>query len=221
MSAEIASNRRAFHNYQILERIEAGIELQGTEVKSIRAGFANLNNAFARVENNEVYLYDADIQPYERASHSQHEPRRRRKLLLHKTEIAKLFSLSSIEGQTTCRAPALLEEQPGESGNWRRKRKIDHRQTARPQREGCQKRNRSRHVCIQPPERLSLQPSLTREALVQGGEAPSEPELPMSLPYSVSSQKSEDGALPSVHFQAPRPIASVLTRACRDDRSEG
>jgi SsrA-binding protein len=100
MSAEIASNRRAFHNYQILEKIEAGIALQGTEVKSIRAGFANLNNAFARVENNEVYLYDADIQPYERASHSQHEPKRRRKLLLHKTEIAKLFSASAIEGQT-------------------------------------------------------------------------------------------------------------------------
>ena len=100
MSAEIASNRRAFHNYQILEKIEAGIALQGTEVKSIRAGFANLNNAFARVENNEVYLYDADIQPYARASHSQHEPKRRRKLLLHKTEIAKLFSASAIEGQT-------------------------------------------------------------------------------------------------------------------------
>jgi SsrA-binding protein len=100
MSAEIASNRRAFHNYQILEKIEAGIELQGTEVKSIRAGFANLNNAFARVENNEVYLYDADIQPYARASHTQHEPKRRRKLLLHKSEIAKLFSSSSVEGQT-------------------------------------------------------------------------------------------------------------------------
>jgi SsrA-binding protein len=100
MSGEIASNRRAFHNYQILERIEAGIALQGTEVKSIRAGLANLNNAFARVEKNEVFLYDADIQPYERASHSQHEPRRPRKLLLHKSEIAKLFSASAVEGQT-------------------------------------------------------------------------------------------------------------------------
>ena len=100
MSAEIASNRRAFHNYQILERIEAGIQLQGTEVKSIRAGLANLNNAFARVDNNEVYLYDADIQPYERASHTQHEPKRHRKLLLHKSEIAKLFSASAVEGQT-------------------------------------------------------------------------------------------------------------------------
>jgi SsrA-binding protein len=100
MSAEIVSNRRAFHNYQILERIEAGIELQGTEVKSIRAGLANLSNAFARVENNEVFLYDADIQPYERASHTQHEPKRRRKLLLHKSEITKLFSASAVQGLT-------------------------------------------------------------------------------------------------------------------------
>jgi SsrA-binding protein len=100
MSADIVTNRRAFHNYQILDKIEAGIELQGTEVKSIRAGLANLNNAFARVENNEVYLYDADIQPYERASHIQHEPKRRRKLLLHRAEIAKLFSASAVQGQT-------------------------------------------------------------------------------------------------------------------------
>ena len=100
MSAEIASNRRAFHNYQIVDRIEAGIELRGTEVKSIRAGLANLSNAFARVENGEVFLYDADIQPYERASHIQHEPKRPRKLLLHKSEIGKLFSASAVEGQT-------------------------------------------------------------------------------------------------------------------------
>jgi SsrA-binding protein len=100
MSAEIVSNRRAFHNYQILERIEAGIELQGTEVKSVRGGLANLNNAFARVENDEVFLYDADIQPYNRASHTQHEPKRRRKLLLHKSEITKLFSASAVQGLT-------------------------------------------------------------------------------------------------------------------------
>jgi SsrA-binding protein len=100
MSDEIVSNRRAFHNYQILDRIEAGIELQGTEVKSIRAGFANLNNAFARIEKGEVYLFEADIQPYSRASHTQHEPKRPRKLLLHKAEIAKLFASTAIEGQT-------------------------------------------------------------------------------------------------------------------------
>src|ERR1700722_14903089 len=100
MSAEIASNRRAFHNYQILERIEAGIALQGTEVKSIRAGLANLNNAFARVEKNEVFLYDADIQPYERASHAHNEPRRPLKVLLHKSESANLVAASAVEGQT-------------------------------------------------------------------------------------------------------------------------
>ena len=100
MSADIVTNRRAFHNYQILDRIEAGIELQGTEVKSIRAGLANLNNAFARIESNEAFLYDADIQLYQRASHTQHEPKRRRKLLLHKGEIAKLFSASAVQGQT-------------------------------------------------------------------------------------------------------------------------
>jgi SsrA-binding protein len=100
MPAEIASNRRAFHNYQILEKIEAGISLTGTEVKSIRAGFANLSNAFARIENQEVFLHDADIQPYERASHEQHDPKRPRKLLLHKAEIAKLFEASDVKGLT-------------------------------------------------------------------------------------------------------------------------
>jgi SsrA-binding protein len=100
MSVDIVNNRRAFHNYQIVEKIEAGIELRGTEVKSIRAGSVNLNNAFARVENNEVFLYDADIQPYARASHTQHDPKRPRKLLLHKPEIVKLFSATAVQGQT-------------------------------------------------------------------------------------------------------------------------
>jgi SsrA-binding protein len=98
MSADIVTNRRALHNFHILERFEAGVELKGTEVKSIRAGFANLNNAFARVEHGQVFLYEADIQPYLRASHEQHEPRRTRRLLLHKKEIDKLFGLCSVKG---------------------------------------------------------------------------------------------------------------------------
>src|SRR4051812_32666617 len=98
MSAEIASNRRAYHHYRIIDKIEAGIELKGTEVKSIRAGSANLNNAFARVEAEGVFLYDADIQPYAQASHEQHEPKRRRRLLLHKSEIERLFEASSVKG---------------------------------------------------------------------------------------------------------------------------
>jgi len=100
MPADIASNRRAFHNFQIVEKLEAGISLTGTEVKSIRAGLANLSNAFARIENQEAILYDADIQPYERASHEQHDAKRPRKLLLHKAEIAKLFEATAVKGQS-------------------------------------------------------------------------------------------------------------------------
>ena len=100
MSADIASNRRAYHSYQILEKLEAGVVLTGTEIKSIRAGLANLNNAFARVEKGGVYLYDSDIQPYVRASHTQHEPKRPRKLLLHKSQIQRLLEATSVKGQT-------------------------------------------------------------------------------------------------------------------------
>lgn len=100
MATESITNRKALHDYHIIERVEAGIELKGTEVKSIRAGLANLTNAFARVEKGQVYLYDVDIQPYARASHEQHESKRSRRLLLHKQEIAKLFALTSVKGHT-------------------------------------------------------------------------------------------------------------------------
>ena len=100
MSGEISANRKALRDYHILERFEAGIELKGTEVKSIRAGLANLSNAFGRVEGGQVFLYDADIQPYERASFSQHEPKRSRRLLLHKREIDRLHGLTQIKGHT-------------------------------------------------------------------------------------------------------------------------
>jgi len=76
------------------------MELKGTEVKSIRAGFVNMTNAFARVENGQVFLYGADIQPYARASHEQHDPKRNRRLLMHKAEINKLFAQCAIKGHT-------------------------------------------------------------------------------------------------------------------------
>jgi SsrA-binding protein len=98
MGADISVNRKALHEYHILDRLEAGIELKGTEVKSIRAGLANLSNAFARVEDGQVWLYDMDIQPYEKASHEQHVPKRRRKLLLHRQEIDKLFGKVQVQG---------------------------------------------------------------------------------------------------------------------------
>jgi len=100
MAAEITNNRKAFHDFHIEERLEAGIELLGTEVKSIRAGHVNLRGAYARVESGQVFLYDADIQPYLRASHEQHEPKRRRRLLLHTREIANLFAEVNVSGRT-------------------------------------------------------------------------------------------------------------------------
>ena len=97
---DICANRRAHHDYHLLERFEAGLELKGTEVKSIRAGHANLNQAFARVENGEAILFDADISPYDKASFEQHEAKRPRRLLLHKSEIGKLFEATAIAGNT-------------------------------------------------------------------------------------------------------------------------
>lgn len=90
MAAEAVTNRKAFQDYHILEKFEAGIELRGTEVKSVRAGHVQLRGAFARIEKGEVILYGCDIQPYLQASHEQHEPKRPRKLLLHRREIRKL-----------------------------------------------------------------------------------------------------------------------------------
>lgn len=100
MSADISVNRKALRDYHILDRFEAGIELKGTEVKSIRAGLANVGNAFARIENGQAWLYDLDIQPYEKASHEQHVPKRRRRLLLHRQEIDKLFGKVEIAGHS-------------------------------------------------------------------------------------------------------------------------
>lgn len=90
MSTEITTNRKALREYHILERFEAGIELRGTEVKSIRAGFASLQGAFARIHNGDLCLFECGIQPYAKASHEQHETKRVRRLLLHRAEIDKL-----------------------------------------------------------------------------------------------------------------------------------
>ena len=99
MGDDIINNRKVLREYHILERFEAGIALKGTEVKSIRSGRANLNDAFARIENGQAVLHNADIQPYERASHdTQHDAKRARRLLLHRQEIDKLYGFSSIKG---------------------------------------------------------------------------------------------------------------------------
>jgi SsrA-binding protein len=86
----IASNRAAYHNYFILESVEAGIQLVGTEIKSLREGGANLREGYVRFGGGEAYLVNVHISPYERGFSSNHESKRERKLLLHKAEIIRL-----------------------------------------------------------------------------------------------------------------------------------
>jgi SsrA-binding protein len=100
MAAESIINRKALRDFHILERYEAGLELKGSEVKSIRAGKANITDAFARIENGEALLHNADSQPYERASHEIPPAKRVRRLLLHRQEIDKLYGLTNIAGRT-------------------------------------------------------------------------------------------------------------------------
>jgi SsrA-binding protein len=94
----VASNRRARHDYQILERFEAGIALTGSEVKSLRAGRASLNEAFARAHGNEVWLENMHIPPYEQGQKRGYDPLRARKLLLHRKEIARLVGKQKEQG---------------------------------------------------------------------------------------------------------------------------
>ena len=89
----IASNRRAFYNYEILDRYEAGLVLKGTEIKSLRAGRADLRDGYARAQNGELWLVNTYIAPYDPASVNNHDPRRPRKLLMHREQIDKLKSL--------------------------------------------------------------------------------------------------------------------------------
>lgn len=96
----VASNRRAFYDYEILDRYEAGLVLTGTEIKSIRAGRADLRDAYARPQNGELWLVNAYIAPYDPASIFNHDPRRPRKLLLHRDEINKLTSTVAEKGLT-------------------------------------------------------------------------------------------------------------------------
>lgn len=94
----IAKNRAAFHNYYIEERYESGIELCGTEVKSIRAGRVNLKDAFCQVKNGELFVYGMHVSPYEKGNIFNREPRRDRRLLMHKREIMRLYGRIKQDG---------------------------------------------------------------------------------------------------------------------------
>src|SRR5687767_789101 len=96
----IADNRKAFHDFHILETFEAGIALLGTEVKGIREGRANLRDSYARVEKGEVWLFNVHINPYSHRGYVDHDPKRKRRLLLHKHEIRKLIGKTVEKGLT-------------------------------------------------------------------------------------------------------------------------
>lgn len=94
----VAQNKKAYHDFFIEDTYEAGIVLQGTEIKSIRAGRANLKDSYAKVQNGEVFLHNLHISPYEQGNRYNHDPLRTRKLLLHKREIAKLIGITKEQG---------------------------------------------------------------------------------------------------------------------------
>jgi SsrA-binding protein len=96
----IADNRKAFFDYHILDTFEAGIALLGTEVKGIREGHANLRDSYARVEKGEIWLYNVHINAYSHRGYADHDPKRRRKLLLHRQEIRKLIGKTTEKGLT-------------------------------------------------------------------------------------------------------------------------
>ncbi len=103
MAAEnktVLMNRKARHEYHIIETYECGIKLQGTEIKSVRLGRVNLKDSFAIIENGEVFLYNMHISPYDFGNRFNHEPERKRKLLMHKHEIRRLIGKIKEQGYT-------------------------------------------------------------------------------------------------------------------------
>jgi SsrA-binding protein len=96
----IAKNRKAFYQYEILEKIECGIVLTGTEVKSLRNKDVSINDSFAQLDNGEAFLYEMHIGEYKQGNRQNHEPKRKRKLLLHKREISKIAGKVQQKGYT-------------------------------------------------------------------------------------------------------------------------
>src|SRR5918911_1863561 len=125
----LATNRQAFHDYNVLETVEAGLALAGTEVKSIRAGNVNLRDAYARAQDGEIWLWNAHIAPFEQGNRWNHEPRRPRRLLLHTREIGRLSARASESGNSL--VPLRLYDKNGkiklELGLGKGKRQYDKR----------------------------------------------------------------------------------------------
>lgn len=108
---QVANNKKAFHDYFITERYEAGIELFGTEVKSVRQGKVNLKDSYASIDKGEIFLYNMHISPYENGNIFNRGPLRPKKLLMHKREIMKLFGLVSQEGFSLVPTAVYIKDQ--------------------------------------------------------------------------------------------------------------
>lgn len=129
----LVSNRRALHDYTVIERLEAGLELRGTEVKSLRAGHGSLAGAYCAIEKGEAFLFGMDIPPYDCGNRFNHDPKRKRRLLLHRREIDRLTGLTEQKGLTL--VPLSLYLKRGrmklDVGVCRGKQQSDKRETLR------------------------------------------------------------------------------------------
>jgi SsrA-binding protein len=108
----LASNRRARHDYEVLETVEAGIQLSGTEVKSVRSGRVQLKDSYVEIKDGQAWLVGAHISPYSHGNRENHEPEQRRKLLLRKRQIDRFFGRTQLKGQTVVPLSVYLK------GNW-------------------------------------------------------------------------------------------------------
>lgn len=132
MSDKVVSvNRKAYFDYEVLDSLEVGMALTGTEIKSIREGRVNLRDAYARIENGEVWVQNLHISPYAQGNRNNHEPLRRRKLLLHHAQIADLMSRTKEKGFTLVPLRMYLKDGRAklELGVVRGKRQYDKRET--------------------------------------------------------------------------------------------
>ena len=130
---DLARNRKAWHDFEILEKLEAGVSLQGTEVKSCRQGNVNLGDGYVHIQRGEAYLVNVHISPYTEGNRENHEPMRERKLLLHKREIAKLKAATEQKGLTTVALRMYLKNGvvKVEIGLAKGKKKVDKRRDMR------------------------------------------------------------------------------------------
>lgn len=106
----ITVNRKAFHDFHIFDKYTAGIVLTGTEIKSVRKGSVNLKDSFAKIEDGEIWLYGCHISPYEQGNRYNHDPDRKRKLLLNKKEIEKMFGKIKKDGYTITPTELFISE---------------------------------------------------------------------------------------------------------------